>query len=108
MKHSYPVLNFLVIASKVVGTVTALCGIAAGVLILIGGLALGRTLTSSTGGAIGMLGAGTGIVVIITSVLAALSIVAAGEWIDLHLDLEANTHPVGSIEELDTKLRWIG
>lgn len=87
--------------------VTALCGVVAGVLVLVGGIALGRTFASATGGTIGMFGAGTGVVIIVASLLAALGLMAAGEWIDLHVNMEENTRPVDAVVELDAELRWI-
>ncbi len=107
MKRSYPALNFFIIAYKVIGIVVALCGVVAGILILIGAIALRDALSSVLGGALAMMGAGTGIAVIILSVLTGLGLVASGEWIDLHLHIEGNTRPVVAAELADAELRWV-
>lgn len=80
MKHAYPALNLFIVANKALGVVVVLCGTGAGILILLGSIALS--------GALGMMGAGAGVLVIIASLLTGLGLVAAGEWIDLHITIE--------------------
>jgi hypothetical protein len=77
------------------------------VIVIVGGLVLGGALSSAFGGALGMLGTGTGIVVIIASLLAGLGLVAAGEWIDLHITIEGNTRPAPPSDSGDNELRWV-
>ena len=107
VKNTYPALTILIMANKAIGIVVALGGTLAGGLIIGGGIALSEARSSALTEAVGMIGAGTGIVVIIASLLAGLGLVAAGEWIELHIAIEQNTRPTAPPDSGDSELRWV-
>ena len=107
MERSHLALTILIVTSKIAGIVLALAGCILGIVALTGSIARVGALRSLAGGAFSMVGAGVGLLLIIASLLAGLGLVAAGEWIELHIAIEQHTRPTAPPDSGDNELRWV-
>lgn len=98
MRNRYPALAFVAGFIKVIGWVVAVVGIIGAIIVAIVCLALPTRL--------GLLGVGAAAISLPVSVLAGVGIVAHGEWIELHLELVANSRPPTTETFADEPLDW--
>lgn len=107
MKWSYLALTILVMASKIAGIVLALASGTLDSITLTGSIARVGALRSLANSALGIVGAGFGVLLIISGLLAGLALVAAGEWLELPIAIERNTRPAAPPDCDDNELRWV-
>ena len=98
MRNQYPALAFVAGLAKVLGWLVMVIGIL-GAIVVIVACATERT-------PYGLLGIGAALASIPVSILSGLGIVARGEWIDLHLELAANSRLRESATFADEPLDW--
>jgi hypothetical protein len=99
MSRSYPALAIVIGLSKALGLAVALCGTLGGVLALVGAVQLRNAL--------GLVSGGFALALIPGSLVAGLVLVASGEWLELHIQIEENTRPAAPAGLAVEELEWV-
>src|SRR3954469_5837640 len=99
MNRSYPAMTIVIGLSKVLGLIVAIFGTLGGVLALIGAVKLSNAL--------GLVSGGFAIALIPGSLIAGIVLVAYGEWLELHIQIEENTRPTRLAELAVEELDWV-
>jgi vacuolar-type H+-ATPase subunit I/STV1 len=98
MKNRYPALAFVAGCSKLIGWLVAIVGITGAIIVIVASVTI-RT-------PYGLLGVGAAFLSLPFTLWAAVNVIAHGEWIELHLELAANTRPESPDTFTDEPLDW--
>lgn len=106
MQYQHPARTLLGVTSKVVGIAIVIGGNVTGILILLGGIARAESVAAARG-ALGLIGSGAGVLLIIMSFLVGFLLIETGEWIAPHGDDGERPRATIITAQDDEELRWV-